>query len=263
MTVSHTYSTAGSYHVMLTIMDTNGASARATGTITVADNSNPAPSTPTSPPPGDGALQRSFSWRFEGRVLSLSISVPPELYDEAAAMPRSEWPNRSYDEYILSPADDSLLQTILQACRLDCYFRTIRNVFAFVQAGIVDQPGTTPFDYARYPVETLVDGVGDSEDTAILYTSLIRSMGYHALLAAVDTDHDGTADNMVVFVPVGDNYAKYGFSEAWRYEGMDYALAATGADMLLGSDPWGIASSDIKMLWNGSRLDPYAQLVKE
>ncbi len=81
---------------------------------------------------------------------------------------------------------------------------------AFVQATITYALDPGLFEYPRYPVETLVDLVGDCEDTAILYASLVRTLGQGALIVAVDTDRDGTADHMVTFVPVDQAYADAG-----------------------------------------------------
>jgi len=262
VTVGHSYSVAGSYTVTLAVVDTLGGSAQATGTVYVGGGAM----LPPSPPPAVGeTISRSFSWYFEGRARPLSILVPRELYEWSVAQPRNVWPYRDYDEYVLNPLDDALMRTISQSLEFDCYFRTIKNALAFVQAGIGYQLDPTTFEYPRYPVETLVDGVGDCEDTAILYASLSRTLGHGALLAAVDTNQDGVSDHMVVFVPVGDSYADYGIPEAWEYRGMMYAFAETateGGYTPLGVDPWGLELNDIQQVWDVSRVDSSPKMVK-
>ena len=101
------------------------------------------------------------------------------------------------------------------------------------------------------------------EDTAILYASLIRTLGAGAILAAVDTDHDGTADYMITLVPVSQAYAdavtcEHGcVSSFWTYGGQLYAFAETmgepdlmGYYFELGCDPWGLTQIDFKITWD-------------
>jgi hypothetical protein len=120
-------------------------------------------------------------------------------------------------------------------------------------------------------VETLVDLVGDCEDTAILYASLVRTLGQGALIVAVDTDRDGTADHMVTFVPVDQAYADAvscpnGCAGSfWNYGGSLYALAETavdGAYLPLGCDPWGLQEPDLKEIWDVSRRDLEPKVAK-
>jgi len=54
------------------------------------------------------------------------------------------------------------------------YQTTIENALAFVQKSVSYQLDPAGSEYPRYPVETLVDGVGDCEDSAILYASIVR-----------------------------------------------------------------------------------------
>lgn len=78
----------------------------------------------------------------------------------------------------------------------------------------------------RCPVETLVEQAGDCEDTAILYASLVRTLGAGAMLAAVDTDH------VVALVPVDAAYAA-GVTQGtsfWEYGGKLHAFAETTGD---------------------------------
>ena len=127
------------------------------------------------------------------------------------------------------------------------YHATAENALAFVQSAIAYQADTTPFEYPRYPAETLVDGDGDCEDTAILYASLIRTLGRGALLVSVDTDGDGNADHMVVFVPVDLEYCNSfpcGSRSFWQVDGELYAFAETamsGGTLPLGVDPWDLS----------------------
>jgi transglutaminase-like putative cysteine protease len=54
--------------------------------------------------------------------------------------------------------------------------------FVHATAYVSDLESKGVDEYARYPIETLVDGVGDCEDTAALFTSIVRAMGYPSVM---------------------------------------------------------------------------------
>ncbi|MCK5826959.1 hypothetical protein KAH43_00430, partial [Candidatus Bipolaricaulota bacterium] len=122
---------------------------------------------------------------------------------------------------------------------------------------------------------TLVDGTGDCEDTAILYASRVRTLGAGAMLAAVDTDHDGIADHMITLVPVSQAYAddttcNHGcVSSFWTYGDQLYAFAETtgepdqmGYYFALGCDPWGLTEVDFRITWDVSSIDIEPKIEK-
>jgi len=88
----------------------------------------------------------------------------------------------------------------------------VNNILKFVQylPYIYDAPDQ---GYVRHPLETLVEGGGDCEDTSVLAARLMRSAGsegYPVVLLLVDTNGDGEEDHMMVGVSVagasGDFY---------------------------------------------------------
>ena len=258
-TVSHRYASAGTYAVDLRVIDDRGVAAHARGSIRVSTSTDPVPD-PVDPI--DETLTRTFTWSYEGRTRRLTVAVAQSLVEAYAGRAHRGWPNRAYGALLLDAGDNAVLSSITQSLRFDCYFRTIKNALAFVQAGITDLPDEPAFDHPQFPIETLVDGSGDSEDTAILYASLIRTLGYRSLLAAVDTDGNGKSDRLIALIPVGSSFSKYGIPEAWKYGSMMYAVGAAGTSSSLGTDPWNLTAADFKMLWDASRLDPSPYLVK-
>ena len=251
----YTFSVEGTHEVILTITDEAGATATARGTVYVG----------VEPPTGGETITRSYWWEYGGLSRSLLLSLPSDLYDWAKEQPRSGWVFRDYDEYVLSPLDDALMIEIAGALSQGSYKETVENALAFVQICIAYQPDPGVFEYPRYPIETLVDESGDCEDTAILYASLIRTLGHGALLVSVDTSGDGTPDHMVVFVPIDDTFPTCGMDCVWEYEGQLYALAETAVDggyLALGQDPWGLESGDIHETWDVSRVDRTPQMIK-
>ena len=250
--ITHQYSTAGSYQVTLAVVDDGGATDTASLTVTIGASDSF---------PSDGAHVRTYSWRYAGSTRTLSIEIPEALYDFAVSQPRNQWPYRDYDEYVLDPRDDALMIQIAGALSLGDYYSTVENALAFVQKIVIYTSDAGFFEYPRYPVESLVDEAGDCEDSAILYASLIRTLGAGARLAAVDTNGDGNTDHMVVLVPVDQAYCDTfpnGSRSFWEYDGEIFALAETASEggyLSLGVDPWHLESRDIQKTWDVSGFD--------
>jgi len=261
--VAHRYARTGTYFVRLTVTDDGGATGSAARNVVVSDA-----------PPDAGTISRHYEWSYLGIARSCDLFVPASLYQEYRSRLRGPWIQRDYDEYVLDPLDDSLLQTLANSIASTSgsdYSSVAECALAFVQATITYALDPGLFEYPRYPVETLVDLVGDCEDTAILYASLVRTLGQGALIVAVDTDRDGTADHMVTFVPVDQAYADAvscpnGCAGSfWNYGGSLYALAETavdGAYLPLGCDPWGLQEPDLKEIWDVSRRDLEPKVAK-
>ena len=252
--VEHRYETLGTYRVTLLVITSSGAKAQSTGTVSVIEKQD-TPSTGES-------FSRLYHWTYGGQSRQLAVSIPSDLYSWAVAQSRDTWPYRDYDEYVLNPLDDALMESIAASLTLDCYDQTVNNALAFVQTCIRYQSDPGMFEYPRFPAETLVDEAGDCEDSAILYASIIRTLGYGALLVSVDTNDDGTADHMVVFVPVGDSYD---VPSLWEYGGRLYALAETaveGGTLPVGTDPWGLDPGDMQQAWDVARVDTSPRMVQ-
>ena len=75
------------------------------------------------------------------------------------------------------------------------------NMLKFVQylPYIHDASGDS---YVRSPLETLVEGGGDCEDTSVLAAKIMRMAGFPVVLLMVDTNSDDEIDHMMVGVSV-------------------------------------------------------------
>jgi len=133
-------------------------------------------------------VSKSFTWSYAGDIWSISLSVPESLYTYYKDLARA--PTSDYSIYVTHPYDDEYLGTIVEKFNLIAVARGLSEaekvnlVVAFVQSlpYTVDSV-TTGFDeYPRYPVETLVDGGGDCEDTSILAAALLHTMNYDVIL---------------------------------------------------------------------------------
>jgi chitodextrinase len=256
-TASYRYSIPGTYTVVLTVTDDLLAEASVEREVVVS---------------APGPFVRRFRWKYAGREIDWTMSIPSELYYEYRSRLRGLWGDRDYDEYVLDPLDDAYLESLVDWIQSQVgtdFYTTVECAFNFVQGAIDYTYDRSGFEYPRYPIETLVDETGDCEDTAILYASLVRTLGTGAMLVAVDTNHDGTVDHMITLVPVSQAYADtvpctHGcISSFWTYDSQLYAFAETtgepdlaGYYFQLGCDPWGLTAVDFKITWDVSSLTP-------
>ena len=256
--VWYQYGVQGIYDVALTIRDNDGGERTATAELNITIEIDPS-----------ATLLRHYEWVYDGQDQSCNLEIPADLYNYYRSRPRIAWTGRDYDEYVLDPLDDTYLEVVTQEI-LDVtagdYHQSLENALFFVQKCIRYVYDPLWFEYPRYPIETLVDGGGDCEDTAILYTSLVRTLGHGALMVIVDTDGDGAIDHMVAWVPVEPSFVNaHPDRSFWDYHGKTYAFAETaveGGYLPLGVDPWGLTETNIDTIYDVSRVDHSPQAVR-
>jgi len=143
------------------------------------------------------SVSMHYAWKPVGGLTRYSwdIAIPRELYQYYENKPRvyfhtEEYETNPYLIYITDPEDDYLLKAMVASIDnlvakkgLSEEERLYISV-AFAQSILykLDIESTGCEEYPRYPVETLVDEVGDCEDHAILLGALFREMGYDVAL---------------------------------------------------------------------------------
>ncbi len=238
---AHTYESAGSYDVVLRITDPEGLEGAAMATIDVVDV-----------PEGHVVLR--FAWTWDGAAQRLDFVVLWDLYQKYRGRLRIEFvDNYRYGVYVDDPLDDPTLEDLAdilwtRADGVDWVYADY--ALAFVQGGIAYLADPPYVEWPLYPLETLVDGEGDCEDTAILYVSLLKARGVACQLAFVDTDDDGSPDHVLALVEVSSPAAVQSGATVFELDGTLYAVAETAAGYLaLGLDPWGLEADDLIDLW--------------
>jgi len=247
--VVHPY-TDGVYTASLSVTDRSGLSDTATVRIVVERIP-------------DGYRLHRYGWVYRGEVQHWDVIVPENLYQTYRGRIRSPFvDNYEYGYYVIDPLDDPTLEDLAgelwNRVGGDRY-PFVEYTLGFVQGAIVyreDPPGA---EWPLYPLETLVDGVGDCEDTAVLYVSLLRARGIPCKLAFVDTNGDSLPDHTLALVEVSPSYAgKIACTGGERVTVLPfgdelYALAETAVDsasLPLGCDPWGIEIDDLIEVWS-------------
>ncbi|MFC2079794.1 PKD domain-containing protein [Candidatus Bipolaricaulota bacterium] len=249
-TAAHSYRIAGDYQAHITVTDPEGEAT--TETVVIDVRLVP-----------DGYTLRRYEWERDGEPRVWDLLIPYDLYQKYKGRLRSDLvDNYIYGDYVADPLDDPTIEDYAiglwnRVGQDDDEF--IHEALAFVQGAIryqADPPGT---EHPLYPLETLADGHGDCEDTAILFVSLLQAMNTPSKLAFVDTDDDGSPDHVLAFVAIPNRMVSdlecAGDVTVFEWSNRTYALAETAVDQgiyALGCDPWGLDEDDLAELWSFS-----------
>lgn len=130
----------------------------------------------------------TYQWSYLGQENNLTHRFDPARYNTFVALSHDIG---SYDDFIdfATPAESEVI-ALAEKLNLTANARSMDQeakanfILSFVQNLKYTQDNTTQGigEYPRYPVETLVDQMGDCEDTAVLYISLLEAIGYQAVL---------------------------------------------------------------------------------
>jgi hypothetical protein len=171
----------------------------------------------------------TWNWTFpdDGSSWSYSFNVSVSEYDECMALVRNDQTPADYSKYVTEDSPEIVgiadyIASGAHAANMTDY-ETVWLALSFVHATtyVSDLESIGYDDYARYPVETLVDGVGDCEDTAALFTSIVRAMGYDAVMLYIYDILGASSNHMGAVVggismPQGSYSIQYG-GESYYY----------------------------------------------
>lgn len=221
---------------------------------------------PPTPIPGGGEdLVREFRWTaIDGGVHTATLEIPSSLFERERQTPRIQDPS-AWGRYALSEDEAPYLKDLagqiatypFDAPEAD-YYRVMDVIF-FVQqipyaldnatesytGGKV--PATARYageevEYPKYPLETLVDGKGDCEDSSILAAALLNQMDYDVVLLYYPS-HLAVGVQMENFSPYYVDYTpKYYDFQGKRYyyvETTNYIHMISLNGILSGGERWG------------------------
>lgn len=177
------------------------------------------------------AFSFSYSWYYNGRQQWMNGSAPGSEYYRLSSLPRTY----DYASYVMDNDPTVIVIATQLKARADSRgYDPASYILSFVQClnytSDLDTKGKV--EYPRYPVETLVDGGGDCEDTAALFASLVQcpAVGIDAVLLMY-TREEGSG-HMAVGIE-GDYYGTY-----YAYSGRNYFYCeTTGKDFRVGMFP--------------------------
>ncbi len=147
---------------------------------------------------GAGEIYHTVTYQWTsfrgGHNLTLNLQLDYNLTCAYRQIPRTHtidfYKNYIYDEY-----NSVLVKTIAD------YFRAVQVQYGYSERQIVDEiihfvqcniqyqrdiDGVGVREFEKYPIETLYEGRGDCEDTAILLACIIKQLGYGSALIFYD-----------------------------------------------------------------------------
>ncbi len=154
---------------------------------------------------------------------------------------------KNYGKYVL---DENNLEAvsqvvgILRECKIQAGYSDYEMVLEainFVQKNIeyrTDMETKGVLEYPKYPIETLMEGCGDCEDTSVLLAAIIKEMNYGVILLAYD-------DHMAVGIKGGEGL----FGTYYEYEGEKYFYVETTAyGWTIGDVPAEYANKQVEVI---------------
>jgi hypothetical protein len=228
----------------LPVVNTSGTTAEPAPepTSPTVTTNTPLPSPTTNSPvaipkatDSDDVTEKHFTWEYADREWTWDLGIPTALYDYFKQLPRTQTSN--YSVYVTHPDDDVYIDKLTAKIREVAFqagfseYQIIELAASFVQSlPYTNDISTGQDEYPRYPIETLVDGGGDCEDTSILMASMLRSLGY-AVILLIFEPADDISGHVAVGVAGGEGvYGAYREYKGRKY----YYLETTGDGWLLG-----------------------------
>ena len=183
------------------------------------------------------------TWKYENEQWSCSLNIPVALYE--LYRQRTHYGDGCV-HYALSDFDRDYIRNLVQSFREGgrrngfSDYQNVLNVIAFVQSlrYVTDIVSKYEENYVRYPIETLVDGVGDCEDMAILAASIMHEMGYDVLFVQMP-------NHLALAIKSSENlYGSY-----YEYNGSKYYyLETTDTGWAIGQIPDEFRSNRVQLI---------------
>jgi len=206
-------------------------------------------------------ITKEYSWTHQEtgppRNVSFELAVEVEYLDGYRAYPVKD----RFDYGSMITVSDPFVMVAaleLRAIAVQYGLDQAALALSFVQTLEYKEDNVTTncVDYARFPLESLVDWVGDCEDKALLYTTLLIDLGYEAVLFVM---YDNDSGHMATGV------AGPGFTGgSIEHEGTDYYYAeTTSKGFEIGEVPNDIDLGDIEVVERSEPKGPYDPPVEE
>lgn len=145
--------------------------------------------------PFNDSIEKTFRWRFKQKLHSITLDIPFQKYEWAIQSTINRSPQtQTFNSKAMAKfvtVNDSVIVSL--ADKLNNLAITngytdlekVNFVMSFVQQNVYywdDNASKNQEEYWRFPIETLVDGRGDCEDSSVLFASIIENLDFDAVL---------------------------------------------------------------------------------
>lgn len=139
------------------------------------------------------SIHRRYEWRFRGCDFYYETDWDNSWRDELRGLPHEITDPDHYDHYLeYDPFANDLadfFENVAAVGDSELEFEAEKDVLAFLLAFVQHLSYYSDRgEYPRYPTETVIDGGGDCEDTAILMAFIAKSLGYECALLRFSSD---------------------------------------------------------------------------
>jgi len=167
---------------------------------------------------------KAYEWMYGFKPYSLRINIPRDRYTYYRYVSTNRWPSTNSERVAFVTSDEPVIIQIANEMKETSssnnynYYDTVNFALSFVQSlkYSYDNESVGSNEYWRFPVETLVDELGDCEDTSVLFASLMEAMGYDAVLISLP-------GHIAVGISGGDDYP----GTYYNYDGKRYYYCET------------------------------------
>jgi len=168
--------------------------------------------------PTSEILTRSYYWRFDNNNWRLNLEIPINTYENYKNLDVDRMPqgisNNAMKSFVTT--DEIIIEKLskdLKNIAEDKSYSSIETtnfILRFVQETITyreDYETKGLEEYWRFPVETLVDKKGDCEDSAVLFSSIMKALGYDPVLLFYILD--GETGHLAAGIHLNDGTGNY------------------------------------------------------
>jgi hypothetical protein len=178
---------------------------------------------------------KQFVWDYGGHHWVWNLSIPANLFNAYQSVQddvRTQIPLSRFGYF--TTTSDSFMQQLAQNLNSTAHqygyssLDELNFVLSFVQSipYATDANSTGYQDYPRFPVETLVDDIGDCKSHSVLFATLSIMLGYGAIFI-------NPPDHLAVGI-LGDNLS----GTYWTYQNQNYYYCeTTGSGFTIGQLP--------------------------
>lgn len=189
----------------------------------------------------DGVSVNIYDWDFKGRSYTLPWLLDMSTYENSVSNDKGRYYFDPGDctAFVNYDSDDirSISAKLTDKSQGMTDLERANFVLKFVQLCTeyqYDEDYNGHTEYVKYPLETLFEGKGDCEDTALLYCALMKAMGYDcALLVYTGEEYIGrghvAAAVALDSVPGGTYYEK---------DGLRFFYCETTSDTMVVGEMW-------------------------